>query len=360
MIAGDHILTRCGGRDGFAGTPRRRPDHLRGGLPVRARAPRLRPGGPVRAGGRARGAGGRRGIAPRVRARPARTWSRRSPTTGTARSCARSGARTTSSGSTAPRSRSPRRSPPSRAPCSPGTSRNTHLFEPDDPATHVARPGDVRGAGRMGGRGRRRLRDRRDLPVLRGGAARGARGHCRPGLACVATLAIFKEPGDLRRRAGGRGVQAARRRRARTSSGSTACAARRRCCRCWGRSSPPSTCRSPRCPCPTARPRRRRPSSRSATPGYPSPPGGRAFPTALDPLLCNRYEIADFTASAAALGVRYLGLCCGAGPHHIRAMAEALGRTPPASRYSPDMAGHALFGDGDGAASARTRHEQRL
>ena len=38
-----------------------------------------------------------------------------------------------------------------------------------------------------------------------------------------------------------------------------------------------------------------------------------------------------------ALGVRYLGVCCGAGPHHIRALAEALGRTPPASRYS---AGH--------------------
>jgi betaine-homocysteine S-methyltransferase len=94
--------------------------------------------------------------------------------------------------------------------------------------------------------------------------------------------------------------------------------------------------------------------------GYPSPPGGRAFPTALDPLLCNRYEVADFTRSAAALGVRYLGLCCGAGPHHIRAMAEALGRTPPASRYSPDMARHALLGEGEHAASARTRHEQRL
>jgi betaine-homocysteine S-methyltransferase len=94
--------------------------------------------------------------------------------------------------------------------------------------------------------------------------------------------------------------------------------------------------------------------------GYPSPPGGRAFPTALDPLLCNRYEIADFARSAAALGVRYLGLCCGAGPHHIRAMAEALGRTPPASRYSADMTRHAVFGSSDDAESTRTRHEQRL
>jgi len=94
--------------------------------------------------------------------------------------------------------------------------------------------------------------------------------------------------------------------------------------------------------------------------GYPHPPGGRAFPTALDPLSCNRYEIADFTREAVALGVRYLGLCCGAGPHHVRAMAEALGRTPPASRYSADMSRHALFGDADTAERARGRHEQRL
>lgn len=73
-------------------------------------------------------------------------------------------------------------------------------------------------------------------------------------------------------------------------------------------------------------------------------PGGRPFPTALDPFVCNRYEIAAFTRAAEALGVRYLGLCCGAGPHHVRAMAEALGRRPKASRYSPDMSRHAYFG----------------
>ncbi len=71
---------------------------------------------------------------------------------------------------------------------------------------------------------------------------------------------------------------------------------------------------------------------------------GQAFPTALDPMMCNRYEIADFAREAYGLGIRYLGLCCGAGPHHIRSLAEALGRTPPASRYSPDMSKHAYFG----------------
>ena len=73
-------------------------------------------------------------------------------------------------------------------------------------------------------------------------------------------------------------------------------------------------------------------------------PGGRPFPTALDPFVCNRYEIAEFAKEAYAQGARYLGVCCGAGPHHIRAMAEALGRKPPASQYSPDMSKHILFG----------------
>ena len=73
-------------------------------------------------------------------------------------------------------------------------------------------------------------------------------------------------------------------------------------------------------------------------------PGDRPFPVALDPFTCNRYEIAAFGEAAYALGVRYLGVCCGAGPHHIRALAEALGRAPPASRYSPDMSKHYIFG----------------
>jgi betaine-homocysteine S-methyltransferase len=72
--------------------------------------------------------------------------------------------------------------------------------------------------------------------------------------------------------------------------------------------------------------------------------GVRPFPVALDPFTCNRFEIADFARLAQAIGVQYLGLCCGAGPHHIRAMAEALGRTPASSRYSADITGHYFFG----------------
>ena len=76
----------------------------------------------------------------------------------------------------------------------------------------------------------------------------------------------------------------------------------------------------------------------------PQRPGSRPFPVALDPFTCTRDEIADFTRAARDLGVRYFGVCCGAGPHHIRAMAEALGRTPAASRYSADMSQHAFLG----------------
>ncbi len=73
-------------------------------------------------------------------------------------------------------------------------------------------------------------------------------------------------------------------------------------------------------------------------------PDGRSFPIALDPFTTTRFEIAAFGREALALGVNYLGVCCGAGPHHIRALAEALGRHPPASRYSPDMSKHYAMG----------------
>jgi len=81
-------------------------------------------------------------------------------------------------------------------------------------------------------------------------------------------------------------------------------------------------------PVPTARPRRRG-SCRSATPGTPRRPAPRV-PDALDPLLCNPTR-SPTSRSAAALGVRYLGLCCGAGPH-TSVHGRGARRTPPASR----------------------------
>jgi betaine-homocysteine S-methyltransferase len=89
-------------------------------------------------------------------------------------------------------------------------------------------------------------------------------------------------------------------------------------------------------------------------------PADRPFPTALDPFTCNRYEIAEFARKAYEMGVHYLGVCCGAAPHHIRAMAEALGRVPPASRYTADMSKHAYLGSDPTLKEENREYAERL
>ncbi len=81
---------------------------------------------------------------------------------------------------------------------------------------------------------------------------------------------------------------------------------------------------------------------------------GNAFPLYLDRFTCTRFEMAQFAKAAKDVGVNYIGICCGAGPHHVRAMAESLGRIVPASKYSPDMSQHGLLGDDV------KRHEKRF
>lgn len=76
-------------------------------------------------------------------------------------------------------------------------------------------------------------------------------------------------------------------------------------------------------------------------------PHGRTFPTALDPLFTNRYEIGAFAKEAYDLGINYLGVCCGASPMHIRETAEAVGRSTEASRYSERMENHFMYGSHD-------------
>lgn len=89
-------------------------------------------------------------------------------------------------------------------------------------------------------------------------------------------------------------------------------------------------------------------------------PDGRSFPVALDPFQVTRYEIAEFARSAHAIGVNYLGVCCGAGPHHIRALAEALGRKPAASRFSPDMSKHYAYGNDARLKQANREYAEKL
>jgi len=86
----------------------------------------------------------------------------------------------------------------------------------------------------------------------------------------------------------------------------------------------------------------------------------RAFPVGLDPFVCTRQEIFDFGREASAHDIRYLGVCCGAGPHHIRALAESLGRHPPASRFSADMSRHAFFGTDRKIRKIQTDYRAKL
>jgi betaine-homocysteine S-methyltransferase len=84
--------------------------------------------------------------------------------------------------------------------------------------------------------------------------------------------------------------------------------------------------------------------------------GERAFPIALEPFVCTRFEMASFALTARELGVDYVGICCGAGPHHVRAMAEALGREVPAGKYSPSMELHPMFRSDISAKDAAFLH----
>ena len=79
-------------------------------------------------------------------------------------------------------------------------------------------------------------------------------------------------------------------------------------------------------------------------------PHGRTFPTALDPLYCNRYEMRAFFKEVHELGINLLGVCCGATPMHQREVAEAVGKTVPASKYREKMENHFMYGTNERTA----------
>ncbi|XP_064617693.1 betaine--homocysteine S-methyltransferase 1-like [Liolophura sinensis] len=76
--------------------------------------------------------------------------------------------------------------------------------------------------------------------------------------------------------------------------------------------------------------------------------GERAFPVDLPAHSCGRSDIIKFAREAKQLGIQYVGLCCGNASHYLRALAEEYGRTPPASKYSPDMSEHFIYGSKKG------------
>jgi len=56
------------------------------------------------------------------------------------------------------------------------------------------------------------------------------------------------------------------------------------------------------------------------------------FPFELETLTLSRREMAAYAREAKALGVEFIGACCGTIPVHIREMARALGKIPPQDR----------------------------
>ena len=116
------------------------------------------------------------------------------------------------------------------------------------------------------------------------------------GLPAVVTLADPPGTRDTRGRSPGRGVRAARRRRRRRRRTELHPRAAHDAAADRARSARRSTATSRRCRSPTGR-LADEPSFQSLTdPGCDCLPDDRPFPTALDPLLCNRYEIAEFAA----------------------------------------------------------------
>ncbi|XP_012945010.1 S-methylmethionine--homocysteine S-methyltransferase BHMT2 [Aplysia californica] len=80
--------------------------------------------------------------------------------------------------------------------------------------------------------------------------------------------------------------------------------------------------------------------------------GAPAHPLDIDCCRCSRSDVRRFAKEARALGVQYVGLCCGSSSNMLREVAQEYGRTPAAGVYAPDM-------DKCTLAQARTAHVQK-
>ncbi|OWF45856.1 betaine--homocysteine S-methyltransferase 1-like [Mizuhopecten yessoensis] len=65
--------------------------------------------------------------------------------------------------------------------------------------------------------------------------------------------------------------------------------------------------------------------------------GKHVFPRNLACVMSSRDDIREFAEEAKAIGINYIGLCCGNSPFYFRELAEVYGRKPEACKYSPDL-----------------------
>ncbi len=64
--------------------------------------------------------------------------------------------------------------------------------------------------------------------------------------------------------------------------------------------------------------------------------GTSAFPDKLEPTQMTRYEMADYALQAKAMGVNFIGACCGTVAVHLREMAKVLGKHQEEQIWQPD------------------------
>lgn len=67
-----------------------------------------------------------------------------------------------------------------------------------------------------------------------------------------------------------------------------------------------------------------------------------AFPFGLDAITLTRGDMARYAVAARDAGVSMIGSCCGSAPHHVRAMAKALGKLPAEDREWRTTTGRAM------------------
>ncbi|XP_053396835.1 betaine--homocysteine S-methyltransferase 1-like [Mercenaria mercenaria] len=73
--------------------------------------------------------------------------------------------------------------------------------------------------------------------------------------------------------------------------------------------------------------------------------GELMYPENINGFICNRKEVRRFAKEAKEIGVQYIGLCCGDAANLLREIAEEYDRTPPSSRYAPDMSNNIMIGE---------------
>jgi len=78
---------------------------------------------------------------------------------------------------------------------------------------------------------------------------------------------------------------------------------------------------------------------------------GRSY-TDLDCHTSTRYDWTRFGEECRRMGIQYVGTCCGAGPHHVRALAMAMGKVPQTGKLVPDLSKHFVFGAEEVLAAA--------